>query len=473
MAGPTDQHADTQTDNDRSGLSVENMSDEEFLALSASEYESHRTADSQSNQHSEQEDAENYANDDDRDTGDNADNDLDQDRHSDEDADVDDQQADDEDADGDADRDADGEFDEDADDDTDDSTDDATNADARGNDDNRQYADGNHDADDSDDAAGAGSERQKTEREQQGRQRDKTQSKKQSDTDDTASAIDYEKEYNRLLAPFKANGHDIQVRSIDEAISLMQQGAGFNKKMAALKPHLKTIKLLENSGINDPAKLNYLIDLQQQNPKAISKLLADSNTDGLDLDEDAGRDYVPTHREVSDQEIELDTVMAEIRETPTYQDTIRIVGQQWDTASRDAIANQPSVLKTINVQVANGIYGVISTEMERMRALGQLNGVSDLEAYQQIGARIDANGGFNHLTIDPSSYGLPPQSPRQERPASKKRVRSKQKATDPALNQRRKAASSTKASGRAKKADFNPLAMSDEEFSKQFNEQLM
>ena len=86
---------------------------------------------------------------------------------------------------------------------------------------------------------------------------------------------DYKAEYQRLLAPFKANGKDIQVTSVDEALTLMQMGANYNKKMAALKPNLKVLKLLDTHGLLDENELNFLIDLKEKNPKAIMKLVKD------------------------------------------------------------------------------------------------------------------------------------------------------------------------------------------------------
>jgi hypothetical protein len=108
--------------------------------------------------------------------------------------------------------------------------------------------------------------------------------------------------------------------------------------------------------------------------------------------------------------------------------------------------------------MAGGIYDLISTEIERERVFGRLKGMSDIEAYKQVGDAINARGGFNHLVKD------------QGKPAPKavEVVVPKPKAAeDDALKDKRRAASSTKtaAPGAAVK-DFNPLAMSDEEISK-------
>lgn len=271
-------------------------------------------------------------------------------------------------------------------------------------------------------------------------------------------ALDYEAEYKRLLAPFKANGREIQVKSVDDAVALMQMGANYNKRMAALKPNLKMLKLLENNGLLSEEKISYLIDLEKKNPAAINKLVKDSGLDPMDLDAEKAGEYKPKIHSVDDREIDLDTVLDDIQETPTYTQTLEIVSKKWDGASKQTIASTPQLLKVINDHVANGIYDLINQEVERERMFGRLNGLSDIEAYRRVGDAINARGGFNHLV---SNQGKPNQEhvvvqPKPKAPADDK------------LNEKRRAASSTKPANVSTTAasDFNPLALSDEEFSK-------
>lgn len=271
--------------------------------------------------------------------------------------------------------------------------------------------------------------------------------------DDTTGAIDYKAEYERLTTSFKANGKDIAVANVDEAISLMQMGANYNKKMAALKPNLKLLKLLENNKLLDEAKLSYLIDLDKKNPEAITKLLKESGIDPLDVDLEKDSEYKPNTYTVDDREMELDEVLGELQDTPSYSQTLDIVGNKWDGPSKQVVADNPQLLKIINDHVARGIYSIISKEVERERLFGRLNGVSDLEAYRTVGDHLQANGGFDHLN-----------------PTTKTVVKVAspvKKAADPALVSKKRAASSTrKAAPSSAPADFNPLGMSDEEFSK-------
>ena len=140
--------------------------------------------------------------------------------------------------------------------------------------------------------------------------------------------IDYEAAYKKLTAPFKANGREIQVTSVEDAVSLMQMGANYNKKMAALKPNLKLMKLLENNGLLNEEKLSYLIDLEKKNPEAISKLVKDSGVDPLDISAEKAGGYKPGNHAVNDTEVELDQVLDEIKDSSKYVETLDVVTRE-------------------------------------------------------------------------------------------------------------------------------------------------
>jgi hypothetical protein len=279
---------------------------------------------------------------------------------------------------------------------------------------------------------------------------------------------DIEAEYNKLLAPFVANGREMQVKNVDEAITLMQMGANYNKKMAALKPSLKLLKLLETNGLADEEKISYLIDLANKDAGAINKLVKDSGIDPMDLSTEKADEYKPVRRSVNEKELELDAVLEEIQETPAYQRTLKVVGKEWDVQSRQIVADAPQLLKVINSHVQTGIYDMIIAEVERERMFGRLQGMTDIEAYRQVGDAIQARGGFDHLVAGASNQGqqankavVVPPKPRQ--------------GDDSRLNDKRRAAAPTKpvVKSSASPKDFNPLAMSDEEFAKLVKTELM
>ena len=277
--------------------------------------------------------------------------------------------------------------------------------------------------------------------------------------------VDYEAAYKQLTAPFKANGREIQVQSVEDAVALMQMGANYNKKMAALKPNLKLMKLLENNGLLNEEKLSFLIDLEKKNPDAISKLIKDSGVDPLDLDASNVGDYKPTRHTVDDRELELDAVLDEIQETPSYTRTLDVVSNQWDASSKNVIANSPQVLKVINSHVQSGVFDLIVKEVEREKMFGRLSGLSDIEAYRQVGDAIQARGGFDHLAQSQGQRVQPKPAVVQPKPKMGDEGKRREK--------RLAAGASQPAAPSKGKGEFNPLALSDDEFSKVVNQRFL
>lgn len=271
-----------------------------------------------------------------------------------------------------------------------------------------------------------------------------------------AAEIDHKAELAKIMAPFKANGRDMQVRSADEAVALMQMGANYNKKMAGLKPHLALVKQLEKADLLSNEKIGFLIDLHNKNPEAIGKLIKDSGIDPLDLNEEKVQAYVPNTYAISDKEQAFDEVLESIKDTPTYQRTLDTVANEWDQGSKAQLGEHPQVLKIINDHMASGIYDLIAAEVNHQKALGKLVGVPALAAYNQIGDQLNAAGAFNHLNkvaTEPAPI--------------KKVVVAEAAKPNQAVQDQRRAASPTRTSPAKKVAtDFNPLNMSDDEFAK-------
>jgi hypothetical protein len=279
----------------------------------------------------------------------------------------------------------------------------------------------------------------------------------ESDTSTTKEVVDnkldYEAEYKKLLKPFRASGRDVQVNNVDEAVQLMQMGADYNKKMAGLKPSFKLLKMLENNELLDESKISYLIDLDKKNPEAITKLIKESGIDPLEVDVSADTEYKPTAYTVDDKQVELDGVLAEIEHSDSYANTIDVISNKWDDSSKNALYEDPSLIKHINDQMASGVYKQIDNVVQNQRMLGNLKGLSDMQAYQQVGAYMQQNSLFEGQTkaeiADVSTLKA-------------------EKVVDPKLKNRKKAAGSTKSAPKKGKAkqDYNPLDLSDEEFDK-------
>jgi hypothetical protein len=265
--------------------------------------------------------------------------------------------------------------------------------------------------------------------------------------------LDYKKVYEEIFKPFKANGKEMTVDNIEDVRQLMQMGANYNKKMAGLKPNLKLIKMLENNDLLDESKLSYLIDINKHNPDAIKKLIKESGLDPLDVDISAEVAYKANTYNVNDKELELDSVLSEIKETDTFNDTLDIIGNKWDDSSKKVLLDNPGLIKVINTHVGSGVYKTITSEVERQRMLGKLDGLSDIDAYKAVGdvlyaPRANAPQNTQSNSLNTSTSKAP-------------------NKTDPQLKDRKMAASTTKSvSAGSTKQSFNPLSMSDAEFEK-------
>lgn len=222
----------------------------------------------------------------------------------------------------------------------------------------------------------------------------------EADTDDSTEEtdesieIDYKAEYERITAPFKANGKEVQVNSIDDAIQLMQMGADYQRKTTEIKPLRKIGEMLKQNDLLDAEQLSYLIDLKNKNPKAIQKLLKESGIDPLDIDTSEEVNYKPNNYQVDDKTIELNDVLDSIQHTPQFDTTVKILGSQWDQQSKEYLSSNPQTISILNEHIGNGIYDTIANEVSKQRMLGRLNNVSDLDAYRTVGDYIQANGGF-------------------------------------------------------------------------------
>jgi hypothetical protein len=276
------------------------------------------------------------------------------------------------------------------------------------------------------------------------------------------TGLDYQSAIEELFSPFRANGKNMQVSSVEDARRLMQMGANYNKKMAALKPNLKMMKMLENNGLLSEDKINYLIDLEKKNPKAISKLIKEGNLDVMDLDEEQSDEYTPNAYNVSDKQFEFDNVVDDLRDTPSFEKTVDIIDNKWDAASKQVLLDDPNSLQIINDHVDTGIYDIVMPEVERQQMLGKLDGLSTLAAYKYIGSLMEKNGAFEqYLNKNSTTPNTQPRNPDTQPKANRQ---AEQQRTS-----RKKAAASPKNKVGGKKgvpSDFNPLNMSDEEFEK-------
>lgn len=269
--------------------------------------------------------------------------------------------------------------------------------------------------------------------------------------------FNYKAGYEQIMAPFKANGKMIAPKNAEEAISLMQMGANYTRKMQELQPYRKVMLMLENNGLMDEGKLSYLIDLDKKNPDAIRKLLKDSGTDPLDINMDEEVNYQAGNHRVSDAEAAFATELDDLKSTPEGQATLGAIHQTWDEASKNELFVNRGMLQVIHAQRENGMYDLISNEISRLNMLGQVPaGTRFIDAYKHVGDQLAKQGAFNHLIKQPEPV-KPVVAPVVRVAAVKPTVTNSAQAT---------AASPSRAAPRKVEKFVNPLSMSDEDFAK-------
>ena len=282
--------------------------------------------------------------------------------------------------------------------------------------------------------------------------------------DAETAPTDYKAFHDQVMAPFQANGKTIQLRSVDEAIQLMQQGANYTRKMQAIAPHRKVLMMLENNGLLDESKLSRLIDLEKKNPDAIRALVKEAGIDPLDIDVHGESTYTPGNHAVPDEAIAFQTTLDEVSSTPDGQETVREITASWDPESKAELWKDPSILGTIHQQRISGVYDRVVAEIERQRTIGAIPAnVSLLNAYRVIGERMTQAGAFQDLVAAQQAA----QRPAVQHPVAT-RVASTAKPVVTNSGKVSIAAPTRTATPRRAEAFINPLAMSDDEFMKQF-----
>lgn len=264
--------------------------------------------------------------------------------------------------------------------------------------------------------------------------------------------------YDKVMAPFIANGKEIKLNSPEEVIQLMQQGANYTRKMQAIAPHRKMLTMAQNNGITED-KLSFLIDLEKGNPEAIQKFLKDKGVDPLTIDTESEPTYREGTHKVSDTEVAFRTNLDELSSTPEGKETLQTINSTWDDASKEVLWGEPALMTVIHAQRESGVYDLITTEVDRRRMLGQIApDTSFFDAYRMVGDDLVKKAEAEKAAA-PAPTAVAPVPVATTAAAPKATVENGDKAS---------AASPTRSTPKPAKVNFNPLAMSDEEFEAQF-----
>lgn len=275
-----------------------------------------------------------------------------------------------------------------------------------------------------------------------------------NDANEPADLSAAEQQLADILEPFKANGRMVKVDNVEDARRLMSMGAGYSEKMQALKPHLKTIRVLEKNQLLNDGVLNTLIDARNGNVDAIRKLIADAKidpTDLLDIDPDNPAAYSPKNHGISDTQYEFETVLDELKESAHYTTTLDVI-EGWDERSKTQMYENPAILKGLHNLVASEHFEKVQTQLSTLRTLGKVPaGMTDVDAFGMAAQMLAERGELGSA------------SPKQEsnQPKPSKSIDEQRKRAAPARGKTTAAP--------AKRATLDPLALSDEEFTKAYD----
>lgn len=211
----------------------------------------------------------------------------------------------------------------------------------------------------------------------------------QPDPSQGQDAPDYKALYEQVVGkPFKANGKELSVTSPEEAIKLMQMGANYHEKMAALKPVRRQARMLQDAGIASDEEIAFLLDLHKKDPKAIAKLVKDSqiNLYEFDVEQHAGYEAKPVV--VSDAQMSLEDTMESLKDAPGFTEMFNGL-TKWDAESQDVIAKTPAILQVFQNQKESGLYDKIMNEVNRARMFNPVQAQRPIiEVYRDIDAML-------------------------------------------------------------------------------------
>lgn len=269
--------------------------------------------------------------------------------------------------------------------------------------------------------------------------------------------------FDKVTSEFNANGKAFKIDNPDDVVSLMQKGLNYNQKMAAMKPSMKIIKALQEQGIESVEDLGFLFDLKAKKPEAIARLIQDSGIDAYELNEEKAEGYQPSVPQVADEVVNFEIVAKSLEHNPHFGTVVQQLGS-YDETTKQEIFKNPHLLNLLTDHVQNGFYDKICARLEQEQAVGRLNGMSFLQAYDTVGSLLfgqQQQQETQQVVQQPVVIPTPVAQPVAVPVASK---------VNPSNNAARQAAAATNSTAtQVQKYTFTPdelWNMSEEEFAK-------
>ena len=298
---------------------------------------------------------------------------------------------------------------------------------------------------------------------------DKSATIQNNKTDNTPS-INYEEFYQKIMAPFKANGTMIKLNNPEEVISLMQKGANYTKKTQELSRYKKTGYLLERANLLNEARVGLLIDAAQGNKEAIKQILRDNKIDPMSLVDDSIEENQPryvSNTRISDADIDLQETVNDISSNPGGKEFLDQT-LKFDHETQLILSTKPHLLSVLYSHTQNkdntghSIYDYISSEINRRKTIGIMpDSMPFIQAYDVIATEIrQRSSQRNQVNNGSAGVNFANNSGLSNKPNLSQKFSNNSKAKSASLTRTTGSDTSSK--------PINYLAMSDEEFIKRF-----
>lgn len=195
---------------------------------------------------------------------------------------------------------------------------------------------------------------------------------------DADTALEF---YNSIIGtPIKANGHEIVFDDPAKVIQAVQMGVNYTKRMQELKPYQGALKALKDANVlQDEKKLVQLLDIAKGSKNAFIAFAKENDIDLDSLDTEDNVEYTPESSIPSEQEMNINDVVDEIKSAGLYEDLSKNLGIDFiDEGSKEAFASNPKLLQAIATDINKGIYSKVMSKVSMDKLLGDSRPTIDI-----------------------------------------------------------------------------------------------
>ena len=213
-------------------------------------------------------------------------------------------------------------------------------------------------------------------------------------TDTEEPKIVYEDEYFKLVdgqaqfQPIKINGEEIPIENINELYALGSKGGHFTQSMQEIAPYRRTISAMKENGVSEE-QVNMLIEAKSGNKDAAAALMQQFGIDPIEVDSEPADGYAPKQYGQNEQQMAIADIQKQIGSDPEFTMTQNVIDQEWDPASRTAMAQDPTKILGLHEDIKTGVYQQVAPQAKKLAVMDGFKR-SNLDYYMEAGARYYA-----------------------------------------------------------------------------------